>query len=209
MADVIADGHNYKTTTDWKKTYPSGFISSIPDGFNQADDIDVFVGGYNAVDWAPGVSYSVGDIVNFASYQYKCIVANTSSTNFNSDITNWSYFVGNIRLKKQPFTVYNVSQAPTSPEGDVQFDAEFAVDGTTNSIRLTTPVAVGTRVTVVRRTGKIWDSTVNIQEDTSPYAVFIKAVPGAWYTGYNQHQILSIDSASITDDNTNITIDQG
>ena len=209
MADAIVNGHTYKSTVDWKKTYPVGFTSSIPDGFNQADDIDVFVGGYNAVDWASGVSYAVGDIVNFASYQYKCIVANTSGTNFNKDIANWSYFIGNIRLKKQPYKVYNVSQAPNSPEGDVQFDAEFAVDGTTNSLRLTTPVAVGTRVTVVKRTGKIWDSTVNIQEDTSPYAIFVKAVPGAWYTGYNQHQILSIDSTDITDDNENITIDQG
>ena len=209
MSDVIANGHTHKSTVDWKKTYPAGFMSSIPDGFNQADDIDVFVGGYNAVDWKSGVSYSVGDIVNFASYQYKCVVANTSTTNFNNDIANWSYFIGNIRLKKEPYKVYNVSQAPNSPEGDVQFDAEFVVDGTTNSLRLTTPVAAGTRVTVVKRTGKIWDSTVNIQEDTNPYAIFVKAVPGAWYTGYNQHQILSIDSTNISDDNTNITIDQG
>jgi len=214
-SQIISDGTSIvplsftpkKASTLW--TYASGFTSSVPVGYGASNELDVFVGGYNSVDWAPGVAYNVGDIVNFASYQYKCIVANTSSTNFNNDAAKWSYFIGNIRLKKNPYTVYNVNKAPTSPEGDVQFDAEFAVDGTTNSLRLTTPITAGTRVTIVKRTGQIWDSTVNIQEDNGPYATFIKAVPGAWYTGYNQHQIVSIDSAAITDDNTNITIDQG
>jgi hypothetical protein len=66
----------------------------------------------------------------------------------------------------------------------VQLDAEFAVNGTTNQLRLTHVLSTGTQVTVVKRTGTAWDSTVNIQTDTSKIAEFLKASPGIWYTDY-------------------------
>jgi hypothetical protein len=66
----------------------------------------------------------------------------------------------------------------------VQLDAEFAVNGTSNQIRLTHLLSTGTQVTVVKRSGVAWDSTVNIQNDTGKIAKFLKASPGIWYTDY-------------------------
>jgi hypothetical protein len=97
---------------------------------------------------------------------------------------NIEVFVGGIRLKKKPYKVHNVNQAPRSPLGDVQQPAEFAVSGSTNQLILTNLPIVNTQVTVVKRTGVAWDSTVNIQNDTSKIAEFLKASPGIWYTDY-------------------------
>ena len=126
----------------------------------------------------------MGTIVNIGAYTYKCVVAHTSSTSFNNDLANWQFFIGNIRLKKAPYKVFNINNGTYSPAGDVQFDADFAVDGTSNQIRLTNTLAIGTQITVIKQTGTAWDSTVNILNDTSKIATFIKAVPGIWYSEY-------------------------
>ena len=166
-------------------TYRSGFTSSIPTGYGQSDDIEVFIGGYNdGAIWAPNVVYPVGVIVNVGSYTYRCVVGHTSGSNFNDDVNKWEFFVGNIRLKKKPYKMHNVNNAPRSPAGDVQLDAEFAVDGLTNQLRLTHLLSTGTQVTVVKRTGIAWDSIVNIQNDTSKISEFLKSSPGVWYTDY-------------------------
>ena len=98
--------------------------------------------------------------------------------------TVWTFFVGNIRLKKQAYSVFNINKGPYSPAGDVLFPADFTVDGTTAKITLTNPLNFGTRVTVVKQTGTAWDSTVSVLNDTSSIANFIKAAPGIWYTDY-------------------------
>ena len=191
VEQIISDGGHYvnlgftptKSKDSW--AYSSGFTSGIPAGYGQSDDIEVFIGGYNdGAGWAPNIVYTTGVIVNVGSYTYKCITAHTSGSNFNEDINNWEFFVGNIRLKKKPYKMHNVNKAPQSPAGDVQLDAEFAVNGTTNQLRLTHVLSTGTQVTVVKRTGTAWDSTVNIQTDTSKIAEFLKASPGIWYTDY-------------------------
>ena len=141
-AEFTADGSDIvnltfvptKSATDW--VYDAGFVSSIPAGYGQADDIEVFAGG--------------------------------------------------VRLKKKPYHVYSATTYPTSPEGDVQFDAEFAVDGTSSQIRLTTPVPFGTRITVVKRQGVSWDSNVNAREDINKISLFLKDKPGVWYTEHKQ-----------------------
>ena len=46
MADVIAAGHDYNSALEWASSYLSGFTTTIPNTQIQADDIDVFVGGY-------------------------------------------------------------------------------------------------------------------------------------------------------------------
>jgi hypothetical protein len=91
-------------------------------------------------------------------------------------------FVGGRRLKKHNYAVYSSAVYPDSPEGDVQYSAEFSVDGTSSSITLRDIAPFGTRILVVQRTGKAWDSTVNIQNDTNKIAQFLKAAPGIWYT---------------------------
>jgi hypothetical protein len=84
-------------------------------------------------------------------------------------------------LKKQPYKVHNETISPYSPDGDVKLDAEFAVDGVSPSLRLTNLIPAGTQITVVRRKGTRWDSSLNIQYDDNAIANFLKATPGIWY----------------------------
>ena len=176
----IFDSNN--TILPTNTTYWQLYNTSIPVGFGQCDQIEVFIAGYNdAIDWIENTAYTVGVIVKIANYNYRCIISHTSSTNFLSDSANWQFFVGNLRLKKQPYKVHNESVAPYSPAGDVQLDAEFAVDGISASLRLTNLVPLGTKITVVRRKGVSWDSSLNIQYDTNDIANFLKATPAIWY----------------------------
>ncbi len=195
-------------------TYDSGYESSIPTGYVQANDIEVFVGGYSSIPWAENAEYNIDDIVEIGSYTYRCIQAHTSSADFFVDKNNWVFFVGNIRLRKQPYHVHNINEAPYSPEGDIQLDAEFAVDTESKQIRLTNKLEFGTRVTVVKRTGFAWDSTTNILDDTSKISRFLKAVPSVWYTNIGKYENKaeipsSFDSSNGSFDSDSITFDQG
>ena len=191
---IISDGTNTvnlniitptKASTTW--SYSAGYTSSIPTGYGQSNDIDVFVGGYDTSSiWTPNTSYAVGIIVTIGSYTYQCKTAHTSSAVFTADTAKWTFFIGNIRLKKKPYKVHNVNQAPDSPEGDIQLDADFAVNGSSKQVRLTNKLAIGTQVTVVKRQGVAWDSTVNILNDSTDVAKFLKAVPGTWYKDFKQ-----------------------
>ena len=159
-------------------------LNYIPANANQ---IEVFVGGYDTSTlWAPATGYTVGTIVTIASYTYKCTRAHTSSKVFVNDLANWSFFVGNIRLKKSAYKVHNINLAPTSPEGDVTFPADFTVDGKTNVVTLTNPLAIGTQITVVKRQGTIWDSKTSILVDDTNIGRFMRAVPGVWYQDSKQ-----------------------
>jgi hypothetical protein len=201
-----------KSSSIW--SYQTGFTSVIPTGFGQSNDIEVFVGGYDISIWSETTSYVINDIVSYNGYDYKCTTDHISSSSFAKDKTNWKFFISNIRLQKQPYEVYNVNQAPNSPAGDVQFDADFSVDGVNNSIRLTTALKENVVVTVVQRKGKDWDSTVNIIDDTGQIAEFLKATPGAWYTGIENYSLsvntnATFDNSDITFDNSHNTFDQG
>jgi hypothetical protein len=191
---IISDGTNTvnlniitptKASTTW--SYSTGYVSSIPAGYGQSNDIDVFVGGYDTSSvWAPKTLYAVGIIVTIGSYTYQCKTAHTSSAVFTTDTAKWTFFIGNIRLKKKPYMVHNINQAPDSPEGDIQLDADFAVNGSLKQVRLTNRLAIGTQVTVVKRQGIAWDSTVNILNDSTDVAKFLKSVPGTWYKDFKQ-----------------------
>ncbi len=65
-------------------------------------------------------------------------------------------FVGGRRLRKDPTKLYDPTVGAYSPAGDVDAEAEFSVDGTTENIRLTVPAPAGTRITVIRRQGRLW-----------------------------------------------------
>jgi hypothetical protein len=65
-------------------------------------------------------------------------------------------FVGGRRLRKDPVTQYVELNGVTSPDADEQVEAEFSVDGANPYIQLTEKVPAGTRITVIRRTGKTW-----------------------------------------------------
>ncbi len=91
-------------------------------------------------------------------------------------------FSAGTRLRKDPITVYDKSLNLTSPQADVQLEAEFSVDGVNNYIRLTDAVPAGTRITVIRRTGKTWydrgensaSSGVTLVKNESSIAKFLK-----------------------------------
>ena len=148
----------YRDTTQIEQITTTGESNiEIPFVPTSVDEIEVFVGGYDtALTWATGVLYSVGTIVQVGSYTYRCVTEHTSGTVFSADSTNWHFFVGNLRLKKHAFQVHNVSIHPESPEGDVSFAADFTVDGTTNAVQLTNALDAGVRVTVVKKTGRLW-----------------------------------------------------
>jgi hypothetical protein len=208
----IVNNLNYvPSKIDGNWVFESGFDTSIPATFNQCDEIEVFAGGYNIHQWEgsvngePGKSYNVGDFVLVNGYNYKCNTNHVSSISFINDAEYWDFFIANVRLSKTPYKVYNINKAPVSPDGDVQFDADFSVDGTSNSLRLTTPLDSNVVITVVKRTGKDWDSVVNIMNDTGKIAEFLKASPGAWYTGIENYA-LTINTAE-TFDNSDVTFD--
>ena len=178
------------------KTYWQMYNTTVPVGYGQCDQIEVFIAGYeDAVNWTTNINYSVGTIVVVASYTYRCISSHTSSDNFLSDSAHWKFFVGNLRLKKQPYKIHNETKAPYSPAGDVQFDADFAVDGTSASLRLTNLIPLGTNIRIVVRKGTNWDSSLNIQYDTNAIANFLKSAPGIWYS----------DKIAVTQTNTAFT----
>lgn len=141
-----------KSNTEWE--LPNGFNSVIPSNYGQCDDIDVFV-QYEVNSWSITTNYQIGDIVNYGIYTYRCIATHIS-VDFLTDQNNWEFFSAHTRLKKHPYVVFNLNISPYSPAGDVQFDADFSVDGITNQIRLTRPVPVGTKITVVKKTGLQW-----------------------------------------------------
>jgi len=149
---------------------------SIPSTYGQANDIEMFVGGYDVQGvWIANLNYNVGDIVVVGSYNYRCVTVHTSSESFIDDINNWEYFTGNIRLSKVPYKVHNVRNHYESPEGDVQFEPEFSVDGITSAVRLTNRLTEGTKITLVKRTGAVWaDLGASLAHSNNPIAKFIR-----------------------------------
>ena len=188
VEQVIADGTD---TVDLIKITPGLYTFTNPSTNvtkTLPHDIEVFVGGYNiGAEWAANVSYTVGMFITLGSYTYRCTTNHVSSSTFHADIAKWSFFIGNIRLKKDAYAVYNVNNHPDSAEGDVQFGAEFTVDGTSKQLTLTTPLTFGTQVTVVKRTLTYWDSETNILNDNNKISGFLNAQPGIWYTDIGKY----------------------
>ena len=149
---------------------------SVPSNYGQSNDIEMFVGGYAVQgEWISNISYSIGDIVIVGSYNYRCTAEHTSSTSFIDDINNWEYFTGNVRLSKVPYKVHNVRNHYESPEGDVQFEAEFSVDSENSAVRLTNRLTEGTKITLVKRTGTVWaDLGASLAHSSNPIAKFIR-----------------------------------
>ena len=122
-----------------------------------------------------------------------------AGSNIDSSFTDYGslfeVFVGGtndiVRLKKTSYEIFDVKQAPYSPEGDVTYPADFTISNVTSNgaqLTLTNSVTQGTKITVVKTSGTAWDGNknnpVNILNDTGEIATFIKAFPGVWYTGF-------------------------
>ena len=89
-------------------------------------------------------------------------------------------FVAGYRLKKTPYKLHDITIDPSNL-GDVDYEAEFSVDGTSSTIRLTTPAPDDTKIVVVKKIGKMWsDANTSLVDSTNNIANFIKAAPGIW-----------------------------
>jgi hypothetical protein len=92
-------------------------------------------------------------------------------------------FVSGTRLNKNSTTEYLEANGVASPSADVIVEAEFSVDGAAAYIRLTEAVPAGTRITVVRRLGRIWyergettaSKGTSLLSNNTPIASFIAA----------------------------------
>ena len=191
------------------------------------DTVEVFVGGYDIAEWTPSTNYFVGSIFSYASYTYKVTANHISGSAWGSLVTTiqqdgtiisknisansvYTFFIGNIRLRKKSYTMHNSNIAPNSSEGDIILPADFTVDGTGKKITLLTPLSVGTRITVVQRTGINWDISLN---NDSKIANFLRATPGISYSPLRTSvptglSVTSFDSNNGTFDISNITFDK-
>jgi hypothetical protein len=203
--------------------------------YGQADDIDVFVGGYDASTvWEPNTTFTAGQLVTINSYTYKITATHTSGKTFNSTVTTLDtlgniiakgvkattvrqFFVGNTRLKKHPYSVYNVDIAPDSPAGDVTFIADFAVDSVNKELILSNKLIPGTKVTIIKKTGNIWATdTGDIATSTTSLAKFLKLKAGISYQGLPKISTVSatpntptVQTNNVGFDNTTNTFDSG
>ena len=170
------------TINDGSTVYTTWLRDTIPAQYGQCDEIDVFVGGWNILgNWTDSTGYSIGDIVMYGSYTYKCVTAHTSSTSFTADKAKWKFFVGNQRLKKHPYSVHNVDNHYESTEADVNFEADFSVNGTTAGVRLTNDLTAGTKVIVTKKIGRVWnDIGKTLTESDNKIANFLKEKTTIW-----------------------------
>jgi hypothetical protein len=117
----------------------------------------------------------MNEIVVYGSYMFRCVQNHTSGESFADDKNKWEYFVGTQRLKKVPYKVYNNDLHPESPEGDEQFEADFAVDGTSHTVRLTQDLTIGTKVVVIKKVGHVWnDPGKSLVDSNNKVANFLK-----------------------------------
>ena len=151
--------------------------------------IEVFVSNYDVIEWVANKQYIIGNLITTNGYTYKCILSHTSSNLFVNDINNWQLFNASTQLNKNSYAMHYINKAPDSPEGDIDFDADFSVDNS-NNIELTNRLPFGTAIIVNQKTGIDWDGITSIQEaindDSSVIkqkinriARFITAVPGS------------------------------
>jgi len=194
VEQIIADGTSYNYTLE--TAIPGGFttahkykganLTSTDAALLPKSAVEVFAGGWIVKGpWATGITYLVNELVTYGSYTYKCLASHTSSEFFADleyvdEITGiaeprWQFFIGNIRLKKDSYEVHNSYLHNESPEGDITFDADFTVSNSSNVINLTDLISENVALTVIKRTGKIWeDNGSSLAESNNAISKFIK-----------------------------------
>ena len=118
-------------------------------------------------------------------------------------------FVAGRRLVKTPVALFN----ETTPTVDVTAEAEFAVDGATPYVRLTTAPAAGARITVIQRRGNVWYTIGNniptsLTHDNTAVAKFIQeqsSLLPSFITPLGN--VLNTESGDTVDDETNDPIE--
>ena len=90
-------------------------------------------------------------------------------------------FAAGRRLRKDPTNVWVEDNGAYSPEADETLEAEFSVDGISKYVRLTAALPAGTRITIIKKIGKLWydrgentaASGESLLDNNSPIAKFI------------------------------------
>jgi len=98
-------------------------------------------------------------------------------------VNEFEVFVEGRRLRKNSISSYNINLGMDSPAADVILPAEFTVAANSSILTLTgEPPAVNTRITVVRKIGKLWNdidislqSTVPLSQTENEIARFLRA----------------------------------
>jgi hypothetical protein len=87
-------------------------------------------------------------------------------------------FVGGVRQRKNPYVLHNPHIHPESPQGDVDYPADFTIDENTARIQLNMIPRSGIRTQVVRKTLTVWeDPGKDIANSTNSIAYFLKFKP--------------------------------
>ena len=146
----------------------------------------------------------------------------TLDSNFANQNSLFEVFVGGeselVRLKKSSFKLYNPALGPYSNADTDELHApDFTVTNVTATsaeIDLAKIVTQGTQITVVKKTGTVWDgdkstNPLNISYDKSAIASFIQASEGVWYSGFKNTGKTTFDSVSNKFDSDGTTFDQG
>jgi len=173
------------TNTNWEKTKIAYFddFSSVNDPY-----------GKIVLPWMPIVQTDI----------------NTPSI---KTVLDTEIFIGTERLKKVPYTIHDRNINPHSPEGDVNYPRDFVTDATNHStvngevvvyIKLENDVAVNSRITIVRKQGRVWsDLGFSLSESANKVAEFLK-VDVAKFPGTTP----TFDSRGYTIDSGNIRTDE-
>lgn len=96
-------------------------------------------------------------------------------------------FVAGVRLKKTDYEIYSNQEYPYSPEGDVDFNAQFNISGlyqlqlNVSDLEARGLFEAGQKVVVVKRQGKLWnDMGKRLAKSDNPIANFLKNTPTIW-----------------------------
>jgi hypothetical protein len=83
------------------------------------------------------------------------------------------------RLRKSPLTVYDQTLGQSSPAGDKQIEAEYAVNQNEGAyVRLTTPPESESLLVIVRKQGEIWNNVGEpLAKSSTQVASFLRGKP--------------------------------
>jgi hypothetical protein len=90
-------------------------------------------------------------------------------------VNEFEIFVAGKRLRKNSIRSYNPTLGMDSPEADVVLPAEFSVTGTSTTCTLLVAPPVNTKIIVVRRIGKLWNSNTPLSQTENDIARFLRA----------------------------------